>query len=156
MRAFNHLLGESSVSFFAVPALARKLSRGFPRSLDGAPTLLPLESSMLGRALGRWFEAQSIRPEVVAECEDSALLQVFGADGMGVFPAPSVVEAEIVKWYGVRAIGRVPEVKERFYAISAERRLKHPAVVALTDAARSELFTERTPRGQGSSRSGAS
>lgn len=140
VRAFNHLLGETDVSFFGLAALARTYRPGFPRSLDGAPMLLPLESLTLRRALNQWFESHGITPRIVAEFEDSALLKVFGADGVGVFAAPSAVEAEILDQYGVELIGRVPQVREQFYAISVERRLKNPAVVAICEAARHELF----------------
>lgn len=143
IRAYNHLLGETGVTFFASRSLASQLRRNFPASLDGAPVLLPLEHLSLRRALDQWFEHQQVKPRVVAEFEDSALLKAFGADGVGVFAAPSVVEAEVTSQYGVETIGRSEEVKERFYAISAERRLKHPAVVAVSDAARHELFARR-------------
>jgi LysR family transcriptional regulator, transcriptional activator of nhaA len=140
VRAFNHLLGDTEVSFFAAKSLARTYKRGFPYSLNGAPMLLPLEQLPLRRALNQWFDRHDIRPRVVAEFEDSALLDVFGGDGVGIFAAPSVVEKEIARQYGVQVLGRAEQVRERFYAISVERRLKHPAVVAISDAARHELF----------------
>lgn len=142
VRAFNHLLGETEVSFFGARSLARSLKRAFPKSLDGAPMLLPLENSPLGRALHHWFERNRVRPRVIAEFDDSALLKVFGADGVGLFPAPAAVEEAVCRQYGVQVVGRAPEVKERFYAVSVERRLKNPAVVAITDAARLELFAD--------------
>jgi LysR family transcriptional regulator, transcriptional activator of nhaA len=141
VRAFNHLLGETSVSFFGSKSLVKSLRRGFPRSLDGAPVLLPLEHSTLRRALNQWFQRNGVAPRVVAEFADSALLKVFGADGIGVFAAPTVVEKEVCRQYDVSVLGRAPEVKERFYAVSVERRLKHPAVMAISDIARQELFT---------------
>lgn len=140
VRAYNHLLGECGVSFFGTKALAARYRRRFPRSLDGAPLLLPLENVGLRRALNHWFEVQDVRPRVVAEFEDSALLKVFGAKGIGIFAAPTHVEGEVRSQYGVELLGRAPEVKERFYAISAERRLKNPAVLAITQAARHEFF----------------
>jgi LysR family transcriptional activator of nhaA len=143
IRAYNHLLGETSISFFAVRSLASPLRRKFPASLDGAPVLLPLEQLPLRRALDQWFERRAVKPKVIAEFEDSALLKAFGADGLGVFAAPTVVEAEVMAQYGVEVIGRSDEVRERFYALSAERRLKHPAVVAISDAARQDLFIKR-------------
>lgn len=143
IRAYNHLLGETGVSFFAVRSLASQLRRKFPASLDGAPMLLPLEQLPLRRALDQWFERNEVKPKVVAEFEDSALLKAFGTDGVGAFAAPTVVEAEVMAQYGVETIGRSDEIKERFYAISAERRLKHPAVVAISDAARHDLFMKR-------------
>jgi LysR family transcriptional activator of nhaA len=140
VRAFNHLLGECGVGVFGTRALARTYRRGFPGSLDQAPMLLPLDHLPLGRALNQWFDAAGIRPSVVAEFEDSALLKVFGADGVGLFPAPLAVEASVCRQYDVELVGRIEDVKERFYAISAERRLKHPALVAIFDRARHELF----------------
>jgi LysR family transcriptional activator of nhaA len=140
VRAFSHLLGETGVSFFATKSLANSYRRSFPSSLNGAPLLLPLESSTLRRALNQWFERHDIVPRIVAEFEDSALLKVFGADGVGIFPAPTVMEADITRQYGVRLIGRASEVRERFYAISVERKIKNPAIVAISDAARNEIF----------------
>jgi LysR family transcriptional activator of nhaA len=143
VRAFNHLLGESGVSLFGTKDLATQYKRGFPKSLDGAPMLLPLEHLALRRSLNQWFDRHDIKPKVVAEFEDSALLAVFGADGLGVFPAPSAVERKVIEQYGVQLVGRVDQVTERFYAISVEKRLKHPAVVAISDAARHALFAGR-------------
>ncbi len=143
IRAYNHLLGETGVTFFATKSLAGQLRRKFPASLDGAPVLLPLDQLPLRRALDQWFERNQVKPKVIAEFEDSALLKAFGADGVGAFAAPTVVEAEVMAQYGVEVIGRSDEIKERFYAISAERRLKHPAVVAISDAARHDMFGRR-------------
>lgn len=140
VRAFNHLLGETTVSLFGTKTLVAEHRRGFPRSLDGAPMLLPLENLTLRRALGHWFDRNDVKPRVVAEFEDAALLNVFGGDGLGIFPAPTVIAAEITRQFGVEVLGEIPEVRERFYAVSAERRLKHPAVVAISDVARHEVF----------------
>lgn len=152
VRAHHHLLGESTVGFFATPALARAYRAGFPHSLDGAPMLLPSESLNLRRSLNLWFDKHGIRPRILAELDDSALLKEFGADGIGIFPAPEVVTSEIRAQYRVAHLGQAEGVLERLYAISAERRLKHPAVVAVSQAAVYELFAaERrhgsTPRG---------
>jgi LysR family transcriptional activator of nhaA len=136
VRAFNHLLGECDVAFFGVPRLAAGLRRRFPACLDGAPMLLPTAGTVLRRSLDHWLDSRELRPRIVSEFEDSALLNAFGQSGAGVFPAPSLVEREVCRQYGVRVVGRVPEVRERFYAISVERRLKHPAVRAISDAAR--------------------
>jgi LysR family transcriptional activator of nhaA len=136
VRAYNHLLGETDVAFFGVKSLVNTLKRKFPKSLDGAPMVLPLENSALRRALNQWFDRNAIKPRVVAEFQDSALLNVFGADGVGVFTAPTVVENEVCRQYGVSVLGYAHDVKERFYAVSVERRLKHPAVVAISNAAR--------------------
>jgi LysR family transcriptional activator of nhaA len=141
VRAFNHLLGECGVSFFGRPKTARSLARHFPRSLDGTPFLLPTENTTLRRSLDQWFDVQGIRVQVAAEFEDSALMKVFGEAGTGVFAAPRVIEEEVERQYGVRVFGRTEDVRERFYAISVERRIKHPAIVAISEAARTRLFT---------------
>jgi len=143
VRAFNHALGESAVAFFATPALAARHRRGFPRSLDGAPLLLPTDNTAVRRALDHWFEAEGIRPAIVSEFEDSALLKVFGQHGAGLFPAPAGFAREVCRQYAVREVGRVDSVRERFWAISVERRLKHPAVVAISEAARTVLGEAR-------------
>jgi LysR family transcriptional activator of nhaA len=141
IRAFNHVLGECDVGIFASPRLAKRLRRGFPRSLDGAPFMLPREHGPLRRGLERWFDTVEVRPAIVGEVDDSALIKVLGQGGVGLFAAPSVIHREICRQYDVERVGRVPAVRERFYAISAERRLKHPAVIAITESARRELFS---------------
>jgi len=140
VRAFNHLLGECGVTVFGTSELAKKYRRRFPNSLTNAPMLLPTQNTSLRRELERWFDEHEIRPTVVHEFEDSAILKVFGQAGEGLFAAPTAIESQVSKQYSVRVVGRIPEVKERFYAISVERRLKHPAVVAISNAARSALF----------------
>lgn len=140
VRAFNHLLGECGVSFFAVAELARKHRGEFPSSLDDAPLLLPTDNTLLRRSLDHWFDAIGIRPHIVAEFEDSALLKQFGHHGEGVFPAPTAIEAEIISQYGVRVVGRTDRVVERFYAITVERRIKHPAVKAISTNAHERIF----------------
>jgi LysR family transcriptional activator of nhaA len=141
VRAFNHLLGETGMTFFAAPRVAAAHLRRFPRSLDGAPLLLPRETTPVRAALERWFEEVGVRPRIVGEFDDTALLKVFGQSGAGVFPVPSAIEAEVRRQYGVRVIGRIDEVRERFYAITLERRLTHPAVVAIREAAHETLST---------------
>ena len=140
VRAFNHLLGESGITFFATPALAARFKKGFPRSLDGAPLLLPTENTALRRALDQWFAELGVHPQIVAEIEDSALIKVFGQNGAGIFTAPTIIAREVRRHYGVLAIGATQAVRERFYAISVERRIKHPAVAAITAAAQQKLF----------------
>ncbi len=140
VRAFNHLLGECGISIFGPKALADSYRRRFPASLDGAPFLLPTVATALRRELEHWFDAEDIRPAVVGEFDDSALLKVFGQAGAGLFAAPDVIEKEVRRQYGVRVIGRVKAVRERFYAISVERKVKHPAVIAIAHAARNKLF----------------
>jgi LysR family transcriptional activator of nhaA len=142
VRAFTHVLGETDVTVFGAPRYA-ELRRGFPRSLEGAPFLLPLPDSSLRRMLDAWFESVGLRPRVVGEFEDSALLKVFGGDGVGVFMAPTAVATQVRRQYGVKNIGRIPSIRERFSAISAERRLRHPAVMAICEAARTDLFRRK-------------
>ena len=141
VRAYNHLLGQCGVSFFGAAKLAGKYQKDFPRSLDGAPMLLPSGSAVLRLSLDRWFESLKIRPTICGEFDDSALLKVFGQAGAGLFCAPSVIENEVKNQYRVKLLGRTDAVKERFYAISVERKIKHPAVVAISEAAQEELFS---------------
>ncbi len=143
VRAFNHLLGETGVSFFATPALARRYRRGFPAALDGGPLLVPTENTLARRALDHWLTDQGVRPRIVAEFEDSALLKAFGAEGAGIFPGPTAIEAAICETYGVKVVGRTDAVRERFYAISVERRIKHPAVKLISERAKEGLFVPR-------------
>jgi LysR family transcriptional activator of nhaA len=140
VRAFNHLLGTSSVTLVAPPSLAPALRRAFPGSLDGAPLLVPLVGATLRRQLDSYFEDRGVRPEIVAEAEDSALLKAFAADGMGALFVPTVIVDVVTKRYGLQAVAEVPEIVERYYAISGERRLVHPAVVAIRAAARADVF----------------
>jgi LysR family transcriptional activator of nhaA len=143
VRCFNHLLGETDVTVFAPPAMARKLRARFPGSLTGAPFLLQTENTVLRRSLDQWFAAHGVAPRVVAELEDVALLQTLGGAGHGCFAAPTVVAAEIESGYGVRAVGRLRDVRERFYAVTVERRLSHPGVAAIASAARTTLTATR-------------
>lgn len=140
IHAFNHLLGESAVTFVAVPRLAAKCKGRFPRSLDRMPMLLPTDNTDLRRSLDQWFETRNIRPDIVGEFEDYALLRAFGQAGSGIFPVPSVFEKQLKQQDSLRRVGRTDEVHSRFFAISAERKLMHPAVVAICDTARRELF----------------
>jgi LysR family transcriptional regulator, transcriptional activator of nhaA len=140
IRAFNHLLGEGDIVLFATAKLAAAHKQGFPKSLDGAPVILPTENTALRRSLDQWFATRGVRPRVVGEFEDNALLQVFGQAGMGFFPASSVIADEVQRQYRVRPIGKLDGVRERFYAISVDRRLKHPAVIAISQEARQKLF----------------
>jgi LysR family transcriptional activator of nhaA len=139
VKAFNHLLGECGVTLFGASQLAAKYRVGFPQSLNDAPFLLPTSNTTARRSLDQWFESENIRPSIVAEFEDSALLKVFGQRGLGLFVAPSVISAEVQRQYDVKIIGGLNGVTERFYAISLDRKLKHPAVVAISDAARARL-----------------
>lgn len=139
VKAFNHLLGECGLTLFAVPKLFNAYRAGFPQSLDGAPFLLPTQNTTVRRSLDQWFDSEKIRPMIVAEFEDSALLKVFASRGLGLFVAPSVIRSEVQREYNVKALGRVGNIRERFYAVSLDRKLKHPAVVAISEAARMRL-----------------
>jgi LysR family transcriptional activator of nhaA len=140
VRAYNHLLGECGVTFFAREDLAAHFAADFPGSLGGAPMLLPTTNTVLRASLERWFDATGLRPRVVAQFEDSALMKVFGEKGEGVFPGPTAIETEIRHHYRVAVVGRTDDVRERFYAISVERRVKHPAVLQIIENAKSRLF----------------
>jgi LysR family transcriptional activator of nhaA len=142
VKAFNHPLGHSKVTIFAASALAARLQPGFPASLDGAPFLLPTGAATLRRDLERWFDRLGVRPRVVGEFDDSALLKVFGQAGAGVFAAPSVISGEISRQYRVKPLGDAEGIVERYFAISVERRIKHPGVLAISNAARNDLFSE--------------
>jgi LysR family transcriptional activator of nhaA len=140
VRAFNHLLGECSVTVFGAPPLVAAYRRGFPRSLNGAPFLLPTGHTALRLSMDEWFDSEGIRPVIRGEFDDAALLKTFGQAGVGLLVGASVIEQQIQQQYAVRIVGRLEAVRERFYAISMERRLKNPAVVAISDAARNRLF----------------
>lgn len=139
-KVFNHQLGSCGVSIFAAPRSHRRLRRDFPKSLDGERFLLPLPGSTLRRSLEEWFDRHGIRPVIVGEFQDSALLKVFAQAGGGIFVGPSAIEKEIRKQYGVAVVGRTDEIIERFYAVSQERKVRHPAVLAVSEAAREKLF----------------
>lgn len=140
IRAFSHLLGECGVSLWASPKLASTYRRGFPQSLNGAPFLMPAENTMMRRSLDEWFDAVGVRPNIRGVFADPALLKEFGRMGTGVFAVRTAVERETQQQFQVRLVGRIESIKERFYAISVEKKLKHPAVVAITEAAREKLF----------------
>jgi LysR family transcriptional activator of nhaA len=140
VRAFNHRLGESGVSFFASARLIKSLRGKFPVCLDGAPMLVPGVDSAVRSHLERWCEANKLRPRVVGEFDDTALMKAFGQRGAGVFIGPTVLESEIETQYAVKTLGRAQEIVEEFFAISVERRITHPCVVAITGTARSRLF----------------
>ncbi len=139
VKAYNHLLGECGTTFVATPTLAKNLNNDFPQSLHRAPMLLPGENTAIRRNLDSWFDSKEVRPAIVGEFQDYALLRAFGQAGTGVFPIPSVFEKQLRK-DSLQQIGRTEDVRSRFYAISIERRLKHPAVVAICDTARRQLF----------------
>lgn len=136
IRAWNHPLGESGIGFYATEALAAGLTDGFPRSLDGAAVLLPDQTNALRRRLDTWFDAQRIEPRVVAEFADGALMKTFGDAGLGAFPAPVTMRDAIARSYHAVLVGTCDGVAEQLVAIAPERRLRHPAVVRLVEAAR--------------------
>lgn len=140
VKAFTHLLGECGVAVFATPQRAAELSPAFPGSLDGAPFLLPTQHSSLRRGLDAFFEREGLRPRVMGEFEDLALLKTFGQTGLGVFAAPVAISREVERQYSVQRIGDLPGVRERYYAITVERRLRHPAVLRISQAAREQFF----------------
>jgi len=139
-RTFNHKLGRSGVTFCAVPAIANKLRRNFPRSLHQAPALLPSENMGMRGALEKWFDANDLRPRLVGEFEDSALMEVAASGALGFTAVHTVVDSAALKHYGLKVIAKVEECGSDFYAITAERRLKHPAAMAITEHAYSQLF----------------
>lgn len=140
VRAFNHLLGECNVVLFGTQELVERYAEPLPTSLDHAPFLLPTPNTTLRKLIDAWFEHQKIRPHIVAEFEDSALMKTFGQRGAGFFPGPEIIRDEIIDQYDVQPVLVMQDVRERFYAVSLERRLKHPGVQALANTARSKLF----------------
>ena len=140
VRAFNHVLGECGVTFMASSPLVTAYRKGFPGSLDNAPFLLPTDGTTLRRSLDRWFDQKRIQPRIVGEFDDSALLKVFGQAGAGIFCVPAIVEDEVRRRYKVKKLGATNDLVERFYAISIERRIQHPAVAVVCDTARKRTF----------------
>lgn len=141
VRAFSHLLGETSVSIYGAAKLARDVRREFPRSLHGAPLLLQTTNTAVRQSLDQWFEVHQIEPTIVGEVEDMAMLQTLGEHGFGLFAAPTVMRKEICQRYHVAWVGELEKVREKFYAISVERRIAHPAVRLIADQAKRRLFT---------------
>ncbi len=139
IRGYSHMLGESGTSFFATPALAKKYKTNFPHSLNDAPFLMPGEDAAVRPRLQHWFNKQNVHPRITGEFDDGALLYAFGEAGIGIFSAPSAVTLQVKKQYGVVQIGESTSVTEHFYAISVERKLTHPAVLAIQSAARKNL-----------------
>ncbi len=141
MRGFNHLLGQSGVTFFAAPELARRLSADFPQSLEGAPFLFPGAETSIRRSLDAWLAEHELTPKSVGQFDDPALANTFGGAGKGVFIAPSLIATQLEKQHGVRAFADTDEVSQRFYVLSRERRIKHPGVAAISQNARKLLDT---------------
>lgn len=141
VRAYSHLLGMSDVVLVGTKALTKKIRPGFPGSLDGAPILLPMRNSVLRRSLDYWFEVNEVRPKIVGEFEDSAMLKIMGRAGVGVFPVANTIRKEVEEMHGVEFVGAIPDVTEKYYALSVERKVKHPAVLAISEVARKQLRT---------------
>jgi len=140
-RIFNHRLGRSGITFCAAPAIAARLRRNFPRSLHGAPALLPSENMGMRTSLETWFDEQNVKPRLVGEFEDASLMMVAASFGMlGFTMTPTVVGDAVLKHYGLKVIAKVEECANDFYASTAERRVKHPVAVAITEHAYSQLF----------------
>jgi LysR family transcriptional regulator, transcriptional activator of nhaA len=140
VKAFNHELGTSSISFFCAPRLAATLQGDFPACLTGAPMLIPGQASSVRQQFEAWLTRQALFPRIVGEFDDGALTGAFGREGRGVFMAPTVLDAEVMAQFGAVKIGQTDELVEEFFAISVERRITHPCVVAITDGARGRLF----------------
>ena len=140
IKGYSHPLGESGVAFMAAPALAEKLKDGFPASLEGESLLLPGKDSALHGSLPRWLERQGVRMQIVGEFDDSALMKAFGEGGAGVFPAAIASLPDVVAHYRVEQVGATEDIRERFFLISPERRLSHPAARAVSEHARAGLF----------------
>ncbi|MGB5325908.1 MAG: LysR substrate-binding domain-containing protein, partial [Pseudomonadales bacterium] len=146
VKAFSHALGGSDIALFARKGTTRQYEKNFPASLEGAPVLLPTADNPIRRGLDDWFNDEGITPKVVAEFEDSALMKAFGQAGNGIFPAPAAISAEVEQMYHARRVGPVIPVEEKYYAISPERKLKHPAALKIIEAARKHLFVYPSAR----------
>lgn len=133
---YNHLLGECGVSFYAAKKLAARYRKGFPKSMNGAPMLLPARHSSVRRSLDIWLDSLRIHPVVVGAFDDASLMLSFGVDGDGIFPVPSVIDSQVSRISGIHLVGKTDNVKERFYAITAEEHPKHPAVLAILNQPR--------------------
>lgn len=141
LRVFSHLLGESEISLFGLPELAKHYRPTFPASLNGAPLLLPTRGNAIRGRLDHWFENNGVRPDVVGEFDDNALLNTFGRNGVGLFPAPSALAKDVLEQFGAVPVGKLAQVREQFYVISNERKIRHPAVDAILSAIHGKAFT---------------
>lgn len=141
VRAYNHFLGECGATFMAAPKLAEKYRKNFPKSLNKAPMLLPIENTSIRSQIENWLHAEDLHPEVVGEFEDSALQKVFGMEGTGIFIVPTAIEREVKKQFEVEVVGRANSIRERFYLITVSRKIKNPAVMAICEGAKEHLFT---------------
>jgi LysR family transcriptional activator of nhaA len=146
LRVFSHLLGESEISLFGVERLARQYRDDFPRSINGAPVLLPTRNNAVRSRLDHWFEANEVRPDIVGEFDDNALLNTFGRNGLGLFPAPSTLAKDVLEQFNASPVGEMSRVTEQFYAISNERKIKHPAIDAIMTAIDQGFFAHGIDR----------
>ncbi|HUX91465.1 MAG TPA: transcriptional activator NhaR [Gallionellaceae bacterium] len=140
VRGYNHLLGESGLSVFGTRRLLKTLSGSFPAVLDNAPFLLPGEDAATRTRLVQWLEVNGLRPRIVGEFDDSALMKAFGQAGAGLFVAPTAIVEHVCEQYKVTEVGRIDSVVEQLYAITTERRITHPAIVAISKTAREDIF----------------
>lgn len=140
VRGYNHLLGSSDVTVFGAPEIARTLRGKFPAMLNDAPLLMPGEGVAVRQKLVQWFDDSGLHPRIIGEFDDSALLKAFGQAGAGLFFAPTAIAGYVSVQYGALPLGRIESAQEQFYAITTERRLKHPATVAMNQAAQQDLF----------------
>lgn len=140
LKVFSHLLGESELTLFGLPVMAAKYRPGFPGSLRAAPLLLPTRNNAIRGRIDQWFDLQDVRPDVVGEFDDNALLNTFGGNGLGLFPAPSILTADVKEQFGADPVGAISQVREQFFAISNERKIKHPAIDAILSAIHGKVF----------------
>lgn len=143
LRVFSHLLGETEISLFGLPALAAKYRVNFPVSLNGAPMLLPTRNNAIRGRIDFWLESHDLHPDIIGEFDDNALLHTFGRNGRGLFPAPSSLAKDVLEQFNAVPVGAMAQVREQFYAISNERKIKHPAVEAILTAMHGEVFKKR-------------
>ena len=143
VKAYNHLLGESGITFFASPMIAKRYKKNFPWSLNNAPLLVPTKQNEIRKEIDYWLNEQNIHPVIVGQFDDSALLKSFGQSGLGIFFMSSAIEDEICETFNVRSIGSLHHIQQKYYAISAERRVRHPAVAAICHTARASLFKSK-------------
>jgi len=140
VRGYSHLLGKSNLGVFGAPSLLKTLKGKFPEIIDGAPFLMQGEDVAFRPRLEQWLEAKGLHPRIVGEFDDSALLKAFGQAGVGLFVAPQAISDYVCKQYRVKAIGHIDTISEQLYAITTERKLSHPAIVAISQTAHNEVF----------------
>jgi LysR family transcriptional activator of nhaA len=140
VRAFNHILGECGVGIFGSPSLCETHAESLPDSLNAAPFIMPAEGTLMRRSVDKWISETECYPEVVGEMDDTALMKVFAEAGVGFIPAPLAIAEEIETQFGLNLLTEIPGAVERFYAITVQRRLQHPAVLAISQTAKNALF----------------